>query len=158
MRGGLRGARELAERAGKAREAAAAEQPAEERAALVQEPGVAACDRAGQLRQNVRIRVGDRVGDFLSASGRRGGGGERSEDCRDAAAASFCATASLIPSDRARLPINCGVRNWDTRLTRLIAITISPRTDKVNDRQPFTRLSRAWRVLASKNELGRSCS
>src|SRR5271166_4691675 len=39
-----------------------------------------------------------------------------------AAAASFCATTSLIPTARARLPTTCGVRNWDTRLTRLIAI------------------------------------
>src|SRR5271168_2237876 len=51
-----------------------------------------------------------------------------------------------MPSARARPPTNCGVRNWETRLTRLIAIAASPRTNKVHDRQPFNRLSRAWRA------------
>src|SRR3984957_4509689 len=66
-----------------------------------------------------------------------------------AAAASFCATASLMPSARARPPTNCGVRNWDTRLTRLIAIAASPRTKKVNDRElltDFHALGAPWAI------------
>ena len=39
-----------------------------------------------------------------------------------AAATSFCATASLMPTARARPPTSCGVRNWDTKPTRSSAI------------------------------------
>src|ERR1700722_6506604 len=62
-----------------------------------------------------------------------------------AAATTFCATASLTPSARARLPTICGVRNWDTRLTRLIAIAASPRTNTerlAGFYQTFMRLAR----------------
>ena len=55
LRRGLRSAGKLAQRARKAREAASAEKAAQERAAFVQEPGVAAGDRAAELRQNIRI-------------------------------------------------------------------------------------------------------
>src|SRR6516225_227654 len=55
-----------------------------------------------------------------------------------AAATSFCATASLTPNARAREPINCGVRNWDTRPTRLIAIAASPLEPTRNDRRLLT--------------------
>src|ERR1700733_6780696 len=43
-----------------------------------------------------------------------------------AAATTFCATASFTPSARAKVLIICGVRNCDTRLTRLIAIAAFP--------------------------------
>ena len=57
-----------------------------------------------------------------------------------AAATTFCATASLTPIARARLLTTCGVRNWDTRLTRLIAIA-APLEPTRCDRLPFSRLS-----------------
>ena len=48
LRRGLRSAGKLAQRARQAREAAAAEKAAQERGAFVQEPGVAAADRAAR--------------------------------------------------------------------------------------------------------------
>jgi hypothetical protein len=54
-----------------------------------------------------------------------------------------------MPSARASPPTNCGVRNWDTRLTRLIAIAASPRAKKVNDRElltDFHALGAPWAI------------
>jgi len=68
-----------------------------------------------------------------------------------AAATTFCATASLTPSARARLPTICGVRNWDTRLTRLIAIEASPQTNKVRPAAFYQTFGRLARFAASEN-------
>src|ERR1700722_7963422 len=68
-----------------------------------------------------------------------------------AAATTFCATASLTPSARARLPTICGVRNWDTRLTRLIAIAASPRTNTERLAGFYQTFMRLARFAASEN-------
>ena len=62
-----------------------------------------------------------------------------------AAATSFCATASLTPTARARVLTICGVRNCCTRLTRLMAIA-TPLDPARNDRRPSNRLSSASRA------------
>ena len=79
-RGGLGSAGILAQRAGEARETAAAEEAAQEIGALVEASGVAAGDRAAELGQEVRVGIRDRVGHFLGAAGRRGRRAERGEN------------------------------------------------------------------------------
>src|ERR1700722_13980547 len=79
----LRSAGKLAQRPREAREAATAEKAAQEGAAFVEKSSVAACDRAAEFGQNIRVRHGDGVGNLLSASGRSRRRTERSEDCRD---------------------------------------------------------------------------
>jgi hypothetical protein len=91
----------LAQRACKAREAAAAEEAAQEIGPLAEELCVAAGDRAGELGQKVRVGVGDRVGYFLGASGRGSRRAERGEYRRERSGDQFLGDR-LVDADRSR--------------------------------------------------------
>ena len=140
LRRAMRRARILAERAHQARETAAAEQAAEQLGALIEEPGVAAGDAWPTLVRMSGSELEIASDTFCAPPGAAAAVPSEARMAGSAAATTFCATASLTPIARARLLTTCGVRNWDTRLTRLIAIA-APLEPTRCDGLPFSRLS-----------------
>jgi hypothetical protein len=57
----------------------------------------------------------------------------------------------LTPSARAKLPTIWGVRNWDTRLTRLIAIAAFPSNQHGTTAAFYQTFARLARLAASEN-------
>src|SRR3984957_10824719 len=143
----LRSAGKLAQRPSQTREAAAAEKAAQERAAFVQESGVAARDRAGELRQNIRIRPGDGVGDLLSASGRSRRCGERSEDSRDCCSGKFLRDC-FIDAERPRQTADqLRRKELGHETNKINRHCCFPSHQKGKRPGAFNKFSRPWRTL-----------
>ena len=149
LRRGLRSAGKLAQRAGQAREGASAEKAAQERAAFVQEPGVAAADRAAQLRQDIRIGHRDGVGHLLGASGRSRRRGERGEN-RGHRCSNKLLRHRFIDAERPRQAADQLRRKELGYETNKIDRHSFPSHQKGKRPGAFNRLSRAWRALGHR--------
>ena len=135
----------LAERAYEARETAAAEEAAQQIGSLAEELRIAARRRAAQLGQKVGVGVGDRVGNFLRASGRRSGRPERGEDCGKRGGDQFLGDR-LVDADRSRQATDHLRRKKLLHETDKIDCHCdSPRSSKERP-EPFIRLSSASRA------------